>query len=161
MEGRGWIVGAISVGANGQNWANAVRNHLTAMIRFAVVGATNTFVDVALFTALVSAMSMRPVIANAISYSAGMLNSYILNRSWTFRDSREASHRYQWLRFAAINLLILGISSLIIWQAAPLIGPFKAKLASVVITFGFGYLLNRVFVFVGKPIRSPGMTDWN
>ena len=131
------------------------------MIRFAVVGATNTLVDVALFTALVSTMSMRPVVANIISYSAGMANSYILNRSWTFRDSREASYKYQWLRFVIINLLILGISSLTIWQAAPVVGPFKAKLASVVITFAFGYLLNRVFVFVGKPVRSPGMTDRN
>lgn len=131
------------------------------MIRFGVVGATNTLVDVALFTVLVSAMSIRPVVANTISYSAGMANSYILNRSWTFRDSREASYKYQWLRFAVINLLILGISSLTIWQAAPVIGPVKAKLASVVITFAFGYLLNRVFVFVGKSARSPRMADRN
>jgi len=127
-----------------------VRRHFSTLARFAMVGGMNTVIDAALFFALTTAASMPPVHANVVSYSAGVLNSYIINRSWTFRGSPQVKHRDQFLRFALCNFLMLGLSSTIIWQTVPILGVIKAKLVSIIVTFAFGYLINRTFVFPGK-----------
>jgi putative flippase GtrA len=131
--------------------AAATRGHFLVLARFAVVGGMNTAIDALLFFSLTATTSMAPVIANVISYSAGMLNSYFLNRSWTFRGGLGVRHREQFLRFAFFNLLTLGASSAIVWQAVPRWGLVNGKIAALIATFALGYLVNRIFVFPGKP----------
>lgn len=53
--------------------------------RFAIVGVGNTLVDLAVFTLLAQFLEVNVYLAQVLGYSAGTLNSYILNRSWTFR----------------------------------------------------------------------------
>ncbi len=50
-------------------------------IRFALVGLSNTLVDIGAFTALVSGFEMSMILANVIGYMLGTINSYVLNRN--------------------------------------------------------------------------------
>jgi putative flippase GtrA len=127
--------------------AGTARGHLIVLARFAVVGGLNTTIDALLFFLLTATTSMAPVIANIISYSAGMLNSYFMNRNWTFSGALGGRHREQLLKFAIFNLLTLGVSSAIVWQAVPRWGLVNGKIAAVIATFALGYFVNRVFVF--------------
>ena len=58
------------------------------MVKFALVGVVNTAVDVGLFWVLQAVLGVPYLIANVISYSAGTLNSFVLNKVWTFAETR-------------------------------------------------------------------------
>jgi len=118
--------------------------------KFALVGVANTLLDFALFLALVYLAGMRPVPANVISYSSGILNSFVLNKHWTFKATRDQGVLHRQLAvFVGVNLVGLGIASVIVWGLADILGPPLAKLVAVGGTFGWNYGASRHLVFPG------------
>jgi putative flippase GtrA len=87
------------------------RRSLGELIKFALVGVLNTGVDVVVFF-LLTWIGIPYVTAQVISYSCGAANSYLLNKVWTFRSSGLSVA--EMVRFAAVNLLSLGISVVIL-----------------------------------------------
>jgi putative flippase GtrA len=97
--------------------------------RFALVGCTNFVVSFTVFflsfnylppgavASVASAvgasdMAQHPplaAVANVLAYLAGMVNSFLLNRSWTFRA--QGHFLPQAVRFAAVNLFSLTMST--------------------------------------------------
>lgn len=78
----------------------AVRREGRRVVRFCVVGAANTAVTLAAFALMVGLGCPAPV-ASGIAFCAGAVNSYVLNRRWTFADLTAA--RGAGARFAAIQ----------------------------------------------------------
>lgn len=94
-------------------------------LKFGIVGVMNTLVDFAVYT-LLYLLGVPYRIAQCFSYAAGTLNSYILNKKWTFASDRtdkaeEAAvapiagigrriDMAQALRFLIVNLVSLGVS---------------------------------------------------
>lgn len=77
-------------------------------LRFCTVGVGNTAVDFTVFFLL--ALGGFPYLAaQALSYAAGMVNSYFLNRRWTFRVVRKANG-LEAGRFIIVNALSLLVS---------------------------------------------------
>lgn len=117
-------------------------------LRFAAVGIVNTAVDATLFALLTSAaLGLAPAAANVASYGSGMLVGFALNRNWTFAAG-DGPRAAQFLRYLAVNLSALLLSTLIVAALARGMPPLAAKLASLPATFAWGFLLNRRFVFV-------------
>lgn len=67
----------------------SISNWVKQMIKFSSVGVFNSIVDAAVYFILTRwlGFSGLEVAAKAISYCAGILNSYIWNKNWTFRSS--------------------------------------------------------------------------
>lgn len=87
------------------------------LARFVVVGCANFVVS---FTAFylsyryspLDESSGRAAVANVVAYAAGMLNSFVLNRVWTFRaEGQIAEHA---LKFVVLNALTLAASTAIV-----------------------------------------------
>jgi putative flippase GtrA len=70
------------------------------VVRFCVVGVTNTVLSLAVFAALIAIGFWAPL-ASGIAFCAGATNSYQLNRRWTFAGLRRAHHAV--LRFFAFQ----------------------------------------------------------
>lgn len=88
--------------------------------RFALVGVTNFFVSFAVFYLtfryLPDAVRRHvpaAAAANLLAYLAGMVNSFLLNRSWTFRASGNALA--QAVRFGLVNLSSLVLSTFVMY----------------------------------------------
>ncbi|OBA07704.1 sugar translocase [Paenibacillus polymyxa] len=87
---------------------------LLPMIRFGIVGLVNTGVDYIIFMLLAWA-GVQVVVAQIISYSCGTANSYILNSRWTFsKQQANNTNKGRLLKFIVINLIVLGITSLLL-----------------------------------------------
>ncbi|MBC6971822.1 GtrA family protein [Bacillus sp. Xin] len=72
----------------------------------------NTGIDIMIFTLLV--MGKVPLLlAQWISYSCGVANSYLLNRQWTFQRKGKQVVKEP-LKFMCVNLLSLVVVSLIL-----------------------------------------------
>jgi putative flippase GtrA len=97
------------------------RATLKQFIVFSIVGGLNTVIDLAVFMLLI-VMDVHYAAAQVASYSAGMANSYLMNRAFTFRsESVRLERKDEWrrgLRFAVWNAVMLGLSVLLLASAA-------------------------------------------
>jgi len=122
-------------------------------LAFCSVGVANTALDFAIFMALAVGLGMNAIIANVISFSCGALCSFLLNGRFTFAIGRTQDARpMRPLRFAIVTLATLGLSTLVLKFAALALPLPLAKLVSVVASLGFGFPLNRYWVF--GPVKS-------
>jgi putative flippase GtrA len=85
--------------------------------RFVVVGCANFVVSFAAFYASYRYLPLdegsgRGAVANVLAYCAGLANSFVLNRLWTFRaEGHVGVHA---LKFGALNAATLVASTLIV-----------------------------------------------
>jgi putative flippase GtrA len=59
---------------------------LTRLVRFGVVGASNTLLTLLAFT-LLAAAGVAPPLASGLAFATGAANGYLLNSAWTFRGA--------------------------------------------------------------------------
>jgi putative flippase GtrA len=80
-------------------------------VKFGAVGVLNTLVDLGLYFVLTRWLGLAglPVLAKSISYGAGIFNSFVWNRTWTFRS--RASAWKTLLPFLLVNLVGLGMNT--------------------------------------------------
>jgi len=89
------------------------RKETLRFAKFAVVGALGALTDFTILILLVEVAGIVPVVASGFGFSAAVLQNFILNRWWTFPESRFQSKRRQILKFALVSLVGLGINLVI------------------------------------------------
>ena len=72
-------------------------------VRFCITGGLNTLVDFIVFFLLTGSLNWPVIPSQVISYSAGILNSYCINRRWTFQTRNRFFGR-EMLWFIGVNL---------------------------------------------------------
>ncbi len=109
--------------------------------RFAVVGAANTVLDVAVFSALVFAFGVALVPANAAAYLVASTSSYFANRMWTFRGKTAPASLKDYAAFQMINGtgFLLATGALVV--LAGYLPVLIAKLFSIGVSFAWSFLV--------------------
>lgn len=122
-------------------------------IRFGLVGVMNTGVDFLVFTLLI-ALGMHYLAAQTMAYAAGTLNSYAVNKLWTFRgqgSARGDRRRLggELLRFVALNgaSLLLSLALLYLLKDGLGFPALLAKLLVTVCTVVVNYAGSKLWVF--------------
>ena len=121
---------------------------LGQFIKFNVVGIMNTAVDFGVFMILNRYLGLVYAMSQVISYSCGMVNSYFLNKFWTFQK-REGFTAIEVTKFILVNLSSLGISLLVLyilqskwsWEVLP------SKVLATGFSVGVNFLGNKFWVF--------------
>ena len=73
---------------------------LTQLVRFGVVGCSNTALSWCAYALLVWA-GMDVLLASGVAWTLGAVNSYVLNRRWTFRS--RGRYAPELVRFVAVQ----------------------------------------------------------
>lgn len=117
-------------------------------VRFCITGGLNTLVDFIVFFLLTGSLNWPVIPSQVISYSAGILNSYCINRRWTFQTRNRFFGR-EMLWFIGVNLCVLGVSVLSMWVFTTQMGfgTILSKLCTTALTMVLGFVLNRLLVF--------------
>ncbi len=123
--------------------------------KFLIVGAINFLVDFSILKLLTGVFGMLIVPANVISYTCGVINSFLLNRYWTFK----IKHKFvsvHFMKFVFVNLLSLGVNVLTVWVLVDLyhyddglfgVSNLYAKLFATVFSFIINFAGNKLLVF--------------
>ena len=117
------------------------------VLKFGIVGLLNTGLDFAVFSGLTLGAGLNAIPANVVSYSLGIVTSFVLNRSWTFRGHNGRSARSQMLLFLAGSLGGLLVSTAVIALLVRVLPPLAAKVISVLVTFLWNYGFSTRVVF--------------
>jgi putative flippase GtrA len=130
--------------------------------RFGIVGIGNTVLDLFLFNVLLWLLptqnTMLILVYNSIAYAIGAVNSFLLNKYWTFQRKHAATPG-EVFRFILTTAAGILCSDLILWLAAMLLSHISgnttllnnlAKLLAVGGTASVSYFGMRAWVFVRK-----------
>ena len=108
---------------------------------FLTVGASNTMIDF-LFFFFFTSFLLPSSLAQSFSHTAGMLNSYVWNRKWTFQVKKKAD-KWEWIKWATVNgaaCLLTYVVLYVIQQAG----------FSLFISKAIGTLLGMMITFTGS-----------
>ena len=81
----------------------------TRFIKFAVVGAIGSMVDIGVMNLLTQVFHFQLVIAGSISFVCAVTNNFIGNRYWTYPDSRSKPIHHQLGMFFVVNAIGIAI----------------------------------------------------
>jgi putative flippase GtrA len=136
------------------------------LLRFGVVGCLNTVIDLLALNALFWLFPTRNIglllVENSLAYSVGAVNSFLLNKYWTFRFAGRARQR-EVGRFALTTLAGVACNNLLLWLMGTLLHPVfvsavlwanAAKLVAIGGSVLISYLGMRLWVFV-RPAPAP------
>lgn len=117
-------------------------------IRFVIVGMINTCIDFLIFIMLKKLFNINLLICQVAGYSAGVLNSFVMNKCWTFEDSKaDLITSIQFLRFAVVNIVSLSVSLTVL------------KLLSIHTGINV-YLLKGIVITITQIINFTGYRIW-
>jgi putative flippase GtrA len=121
---------------------------MAQFIKFAIVGVLNSAIQYLVFLFLFSLTGSPYLLASIIGYLAGMINSYILNRRWTF-GSRNQKLFTELSRFVAVNLVSLGVNLglLYLLVSTGVMIPQWAQVVAIVGSTLVNFVLNKVWTF--------------
>ncbi len=128
-------------------------------IRFICVGVLNTLVDIIAYIALtrVPELAVSITMAKLISFLAGTVTSFVLNRSWTFQ-MRSKVRFIEVVRFYSVISLSLIINIVVMSFLTNYLGVYDlvALLLTTVFTFAASFTLSRAWVFI-KEVPRPSI----
>lgn len=128
------------------------RHDVWQFIKFNIVGLSNTLVDFLAYTLLTQTLGVVYWCAQIISYGLGVLNSYLLNTRWTFREAHRGTPKQAGL-FLLVNLVSLGVSLGVLALCKQVFGitsDMWAKVIATPVSILVNFLGNRLFVFRQK-----------
>jgi putative flippase GtrA len=78
------------------------------------VGLMGTILDIGLYAVLHILLGMPILLANSISYCAGMINNYFFHRYWTFANRSHKAVSLQLSEFTLVSLSGLIVNNLLV-----------------------------------------------
>lgn len=129
-------------------------------VKYSIVGAVGTLIDVAGFAALLAFTPLNRFIAATISFIAAVINNFTFNKIWTFHDHSTAVTT-QFTKFFIVSVggLILNLTFLWIWGLViaylikvtsadlPVWANTLAKLGASAVVLIYNFLMNRFWTF--------------
>lgn len=121
-------------------------------IKFSLIGFLNTGIHYGIFLICFGLLGIHYLIASVIGYCAGVINSFILNKLWTFR-TKGTRKDVEFAKFVVVNMVALSIN----------VGSLKFFVAFVdmrpelgqVIAIGFAIIVN----FLGNKLWTFRIRD--
>jgi len=125
---------------------------LVQFIKFSLVGVLNTLVDFFIYLALTRAIGWfgeNYLVANAISFSLAVTNSFFINKKWTFGDEDKKDLTKKYFKFFISSLIALLAVELAMYLLVGVWGIYDvyAKFMVVVVSVGFSFSLSKLWVF--------------
>ena len=89
---------------------------LKDLIKFAIVGAIGTVINLSILFILTEFFNLYYLISEIIAFLVSVLNNYILNKLWTFKEKIQEKLVRKYFKFSLICVisLVLNISVLFI-----------------------------------------------
>ena len=134
------------------------KREIKRFLKFAVVGAWGFIVDFAVLNILMFGAHFPPWLANTCSFTIAVLNTFILNRWWTFPESRQRPVAEQFVQFFTVNVFGYAINQLVFLGSHELLWGHlfvptvawnlsKATASAVALFWNFG--VNRLWTWRG------------
>jgi putative flippase GtrA len=127
-----------------------MKQEFAQLVRFSVVGGLNTALHFVIFVVLFRALGVPMLLASGVGYCTGVINSYFMNRNWTFK-AQGAPNRAEFLRFSLVNAAALGLNLAVLKACSGSVGllPELAQAVAIVVSLATNFLGNKFWALRG------------
>lgn len=115
-------------------------------LKFLISGGLAAITEYILFIVLVLWISLDPVIAQPISFSAGLVTSYGLNRAWVFGTNKRIFGEFIKYGILAVINLFVGTVLIVLLDSIGL-QVLIAKIAVMVLIASWNYIIFNKYIF--------------
>tara|TARA_B100000508_G_scaffold31981_1_gene24600 strand:+ start:36939 stop:37346 length:408 start_codon:yes stop_codon:yes gene_type:complete len=127
-------------------FSNIIIDH--SIVRFFIVGVMNTSLDFAIFTTLYYGLEWNVAVANILAFCAALINSYTLNRKWSFSAlPQDHKTEHQFILFTIVSLCTVALSTSIIVFGSVWLPVIILKLSTILLIPVLNYLSYKHIVF--------------
>lgn len=128
-----------------------MRSELFAqMMRFGAVGGVGFVVDGGLLWLLLG-LDFNPYMARALSFPVAVVATWLLNRNWTFRATRDASREGQFRRYFGVQV-VGSLTNYLVYSA--IIGIFGTASMTIFLAFALGSFIGSFLNFFGARLLA-------
>lgn len=119
------------------------------LFRYAIVGGISFVVDYGSLWLLTEKAGLPYLWSAAIAFILGLICNYLLSTAWVFGESRIKNAWGEFLAFAIIGVIGLGLNELIMYACTDGLGfhYMLSKIVSTGIVFFWNFLARRFLVF--------------
>ncbi len=118
-------------------------------IRYFAASAVALILDAGVLWVLTSAFDIPYLYSGAIAFTLGLTLIYFLSIYWVFDQRAVRNWKAEFMLFALIGLIGLGLNELILWLFTDLFGFFFmiSKFASVIVVFSWNFGARKWLLF--------------
>lgn len=136
-------------------WAAKTISHifcgkLRRLSRFSAVGALNTLIDFLVFTLAHEVLGTGYMASQAAGYGFGIMNSFILNRNWTFgKKHSDKKKMMEFIQFVMVNVITLCVTMIFMKFLVQSVN-INLYISKIIVTFAAqvtNFILYRFWVF--------------
>jgi len=147
----------MSIFKNGLQYLFIQKNNrfLVQFIRYFFVGGFAFVVDFAALVFFKEVCGLQLIISNTLSFTLGLLVNYFISIFWVFTNSKVKSRRLEFIFFAIIAVVGLGLSDVLLWIFTDYAGIcyLTAKTIVSVIVWQWNFLARKYLLF-GQSISN-------
>ena len=117
-------------------------------IKYGVVGVINTLITAVVIWIMMKLLGCSDVVSNIVGYIAGVLNSFIWNKKWTFKSTEKwigSAIRFG-VVFGVCYLLQLGLLVFVLDTYLP-IDPYYNQLIAMAFYTVINFVMNKFYTF--------------
>lgn len=118
------------------------------IIKFIITGSVAFGIEYVSFIFLVYLVDSNLVVSNVVSFSLGLVTSFLLNKNWVFKNKEKS--KKQPILYLALALFNLTVSTLIIGTIGKFIEPAIIKIIMVILIAVWNYFIYKYFIFSYK-----------
>lgn len=124
-------------------------NFFLQLFRYGFVGAAAFVVDYSAMVLFTEVFGLNYLLSAALSFTLGLISNYLLSVSWVFSTQRKAKRGMEFLVFALIGVVGLGLNELIMYVATDCLSIhyMLSKLISTAIVFFWNFLARKFLLF--------------
>jgi dolichol-phosphate mannosyltransferase len=144
------------------HWTYILNSLITAghtgnqFIRFALVGSSGVFVNMAVYSGSIYLLHVHYLLAATFSFMVAMTSNFILNLRWTFKTHDQGIKRIrdQYLKYFMVTLISYGINMVVLWIQVDFWHWHKilAQLVAILITTLSNFLGSKLWAFKLNPV---------
>jgi len=126
------------------------RELIAKFLKFCVVGVVGTVVDFGTTALCKEVLKIQKYVSNAIGFTLAASGNYLLNRNWTFVDSKSPDRIVaEYFTFMVISVIGLGINTLTLYLVSKKWkkGFYFSKIVATAITMIWNFFANLLITF--------------
>ncbi|HNY15391.1 MAG TPA: GtrA family protein [Bacteroidales bacterium] len=124
-------------------------NTLFQLIRYTFVGGFAFIVDFGTLFLLTEYLYLHYLVSAAIAFILGLVTNYFLSIGWVFTRHTVSDKRIEFIVFALIGLVGLGLNELFLWLFTDLAGMYYliSKILTAVLVYLWNFFVRKLILF--------------
>lgn len=124
-------------------------NWLIQLFRYTFVGGFAFVVDFGLLYVLTEFAHFHYLTSAAFAFLAGLIVNYILSKLWVFNKSSFKSKTAEFMVFALIGVIGLGLTELLMWTFTDMVGAHYifSKIFTTILVYFWNFFARKIIIF--------------